>query len=280
MTMADLKAQVEKSAEDLRVAWTELQGVMGSALPQKSHEHWIKRAALHRVLNGTAAIFPARQMAWDVVKTVALPSGIREAGCDLVLHGTVEMDFAIARHLALTSYVAVTWSAYDRLANFCGRLTGIAELAENPKQNPKACEDFLGKKDTLGFAAHTHIQQAYRWPLKVTYKIRNWLVHEGYEENSTPMFKGDRIADGFRLHDDAVDHLQKCCGYGIDNGKIDGCCLLPVEECWPTRDALSILELYHAEVDTMFAGLVKWSVDSFVGQIVAFSARDRRALLR
>lgn len=63
--------------------------------------------------------------------------------------------------------------------------------------------------------------------------------------------------------------------YSADNGKIDGCCLTAAEECWPTRNVLVILEQYQDEVDSMFAGLVNWSVDSFVGQIAAFSGRDR-----
>ena len=100
------------------------------------------------------------------------------------------------------------------------------------------------------------------------------MVHEGYEEGSTPLFIGDRIADGFRLHDDAAQYLEKCCDYRIDNGKIEACCLQAAEECWPTRDLLTILDLYHAEIDTLFTSLVKWSVDSFIGQIVAFSVRD------
>ena len=32
---------------------------------------------------------------------------------------------------------------------------------------------------------------------------------------------------------------------------------------------------YHGEVDIMFSALLKWSVDSFVGQIKAFAARDQ-----
>jgi hypothetical protein len=234
---------------------------------------------LYQTLNGTAEIFPAREFAWDAVRAIASPMSIIDHIRNIVSYGSLKTDFAVARHLALTTYVAVTWSAYDRLANVCGRLAGIADLAENPKQNPKACEDFLGKKDTMGFSGHLHIQQAYSWPLKTTYKIRNWLLHEGYEEGGTQLFNGDRIADGFILHPDAVSHLEKCCGYRSDSGRIDSCCLATTEDPWPTRDILQILEKYHCEVDTMFTGLVKWSVDSLVGQIKVFSERDKRILM-
>jgi hypothetical protein len=62
--------------------------------------------------------------------------------------------------------------------------------------------------------------------------------------------------------------------YSVDNGKVDSCCLSASEECWPTRDLLIILDRYHSELYTMFTGLVKWSVDSYIGQITAFTARD------
>ena len=272
--MADLRTQVVRSAADLRSAWTGLQAGPNISLPANCYEKWLKRAMLHRVLDGAVQIFPARGAAWATVQAVAasVPNPQDPANNTITFSG-LPMDFAVARHLAITSYVSVTWSIYDRLTNVCGRLAGISDLAENPRQNPRACEDFLGKKDTLGFTGHLHIQQAYAWPLKVAYKIRNWLVHEGYEEGGVPLFTGERISDGFRIHADAMDYLQKCCGYKSDNGKIECCCLHAADECWPTGELLTILSRYHAEIDAMLEGLVKWSVDSLIGQIRAFAVR-------
>lgn len=271
--MADLKAQVIQSANELKEAWTALQNPTPRILPRGSYEHWTRRSSLYRTLEGTAAIFAARGEAWNAVTRIV--ESPPESEDNLVTYGAGRMDYAVARHISLTAYIAVSWSAYDRLANVCGRLAGISDIAEHTKQNPKACEDFLGKKDTLGFAGQVHIQQAYSWPLKVTYKIRNWLVHEGYEEGGTPLFVGDRITDGLTLHQDAVEYLQKCCNYNEDNGKIDKCCLSAAEELWHTRDLLTILPRYHDEIDEMFAAFLKWSVESFVGQIRTFARRSR-----
>jgi len=274
--MADLPAQVAESAQELKLAWTGLQSISPSVLPSRCYEQWTKRAMLHGVLDGTSAIFPARKAAWDAVQAVVnAATNATDPARNIVQHGGIQMEFGVARHLSLTSYVVVTWAVYDRLANVCGRLAGIAELAEHPKQNPKACEDFLGKKDSLGFASHLHIREAYAWPLKVTYKVRNWLVHEGYEEGGTPLFCGDRTRDGFRLHEDAAKYLQTCCDYSVDSGKIGRCCISAADECWDTRDLLRILSVYHQEVDELFAALVKWSVNAFVGQIQVFAARDK-----
>jgi hypothetical protein len=273
--MSDLRTQVTMSADKLRAAWTTLSAQPASALPPNCHERWIKRASYHRSLDGTARIFTAREAAWESVRSVASALSTNPNSPNEVTYGSQRLDFGIARHLSLVSYVASAWSIYDRISNVCGRLAAVADIADNPQQNPKACEDLIGKKDTHGFSVQFHIRDAYAWPLRVTYKVRNWLVHEGWEENNIPLFCGDSIGDGLRLHADAVKHLEQCGGYTADGGKITSCCLSSAEECWPTKDLLEILLRYHAELDTLFAGLLKWSVDSFVGQIEAFTARDR-----
>lgn len=265
--MINVEIQVGNSGEKLKEAWIGLQRVPSPSLPQKCYDNWVKRASLHKNLEETVPIFHARQKAWEVVKTVTSTDNIKNPVQNLVIFGGIEMSFEVARHLALTSHAAITWSIYDRLANVCGRLAGTVELANNPKQNPKACEDFLGKKDRLGFDAHSTIKEAYNWPLKVTYKIRNWLIHEGYEANSLPLFKGNRIADGFQLNDDAKRNLEKCCDYSSNDGTITGCCLSAAEECWSSGDVLEIIEKYNGEVDKMFKSLVAWSTDSFISHV-------------
>lgn len=274
--MSNLEQQVRESAAALQQAWTGLQQVPAAAsLPRKCYEQWQERADMHQLLTGTVSIFPARTAAWTVVKSVAQAQAI--GGKDNVItYGTVEADFGIARHLALASYVSVTWSAYDRLANVCGRIAGVKDLALNPKQNPKVFEDFLGDKDRLGFASQFHIRDAYGWPVRVSYRCRNWLIHEGYEIGGTPLFAGNRIQDGFLLDPKAVELLQKSCDYTNDNGRIGSCCVAAGDTCWDSRDLLRILELYHNEIDTMFASLLKWSVDSFISQIRIFAERDRK----
>ena len=276
--MNELQLQVTQSANKLQDAWSGLRTFPARALPIKCVEKWSKRADLHQVLSGTVPLFAAREMAWSIVLSTAKAQATGKEP-ESVRYGDVEMNFAVARHLSLTAYVSVCWSVYDRLANVCGRLAGTADLAENPKLNPKPCEDLVGdsgkKKDTLGFASHFHLREAYSWPLRVSYKIRNWLVHEGYEEGGTPLFRGDRIIDGFNLHSDAIIYLQKCCEYEVNDGRIGCSCVTKENERWSSGDLIQILELYHRENDTMFAGLLSWTVDSFVQQIRIFAARDQ-----
>ena len=156
-------------------------------------------------------------------------------------------------------------------------LAATAEIAGNPKQNPKMCEDFLNdKKNFFGFSMQFHLKKAYSWPLKVSYIFRNWLVHDGYEANGVPVFRGDRISDGLYLNEDAIKLLSES-KYPCNDK--DFCCLKNDEKFpWYDKSLLTILDKYHGEADIMFASLLKWSVDSFEGQISSFTERDRDIL--
>jgi hypothetical protein len=221
-------------------------------------------------------------------------------------HDGIDMDYACARHLALVSFVSTSWSIYDRLANVCGRLAATEMVQRHQKQNPKLVENFLAKEkeksdatptqetkrnlhtrddygyQLLAFSTQYHLVAAYDWPARVVYTIRNWLVHEGQSIGSLRLFQGDRIEDALLLDGGAVLHIEKMCGMNLDsNGDPKRCCLRGPANPWKTghnKDLLEVLERYHAEVDTMLAGLLKWSVDSFVGQVVAFSERDKGVL--
>ena len=275
--MADLEKQIRESATILQKTWTELQFLSPPALPQECCELLKKRAELFRVLNGTIGIFPIRKKAWEIVQYVFNTSG---DDCQRPNHvkycmndkGNDEVDFSVARHLSLTSYVTTTWSIYDRISNICGRIISVSEIANHRKLNPKINEDFLGEKDKMGFSVHKQIKHGYAWPIKVSYNVRNWLVHEGSKRGDVPLFLSDNIRDKFLLHGDAKAHIESECGYTKNEDGSSACCWLSAnEEYWPTGDLIKILESYHGEIDTMFAALLQWSVESFSGQFRAFA---------
>jgi len=223
-------------------------------------------------------------------------------------HDGIDMDFASARHLALISYTSVSWSIYDRLSNVCGRLAATEDVRQHYKQNPRLVEDFLAKekerssppsaanfekqknqhgRDEYGnqlfaFSMQYHLRTAYDWPTRVAYTIRNWLVHDGTSMGDVRLFHSDQIEDGLRLHSKAVVHIENMCKIERDsNDDPTRCCLRGSANPWKKendKDLMEVLKLYHGEVDTMLAGLLKWSVDSFVGQFIAFSARDKTGL--
>jgi hypothetical protein len=298
--MINLHKQIRESHVALRKAWTELQKNPSTSIPSKSYETWVRHTGYHTILEGTLRIFEAREHAWETVvnvseaePTVSKASQISAKAAEfasikhaseetnmlfsrsnMVKSGSIEMDFAVARHLALTSYVYCAWSIYDRLANVIGRISGFSSTSNDPKHNPKAIDHLVGKKELFGFATNMHLKNGYDWPIRASYKIRNWLIHEGFEENSIPMFKSEKIDDRFYLHDDAVKHIETCNEYSFAAGKIHSSCITEADESWPTKDLMKILPQYHEEIDTMFSRLLKWSCESLLNQISIFSKRD------
>lgn len=296
--MADLKTQVASSAGQLRDAWQVASTKpTGIALPPKCYEDWESLSSLHSKLTNTVPLFDVRSRAWTMMKELVskkrtdkeaaeahLRSALAESTAPTVPNFSFDgqaMDFTLARHFAVTGYVCASWSLYDRLANVCGRLASWKNIPDDPWQDPKLWGNLMGEasKNLGGFLIQQPLASAYGWPAGVAYKIRNWLVHDGGDVGRGGFFRGNQIEDGFILHPDAVEHLEKCCGYKCENGRISRCCLAVTEEPWPTRDLLAILGKYHGEIDSMLIYLVKWSVDSFVGQVTAFSERDRQILV-
>lgn len=242
-----------------------------SEIPNASFEKWTGHSLYYQVLDRTDAIFDARDVAWQQLDQ--LKSAQSSNAPNNVEYGGNHVDFEIARHLCLVSYMACCWAIYDRISNVCGRITSTKEIALNPKQNPKCCEDFLNdsKKSVFGFITPMHATEYYNWPLKVSYKIRNWLVHEGLNENDIEMFSGSAISDSFQLHSDAIDHLQTCCDYGQHaDGQIKNCQVDKSIDPWNSNDLLQILEIYNLENDRFFAGLVRWAVESQALQVKYF----------
>src|SRR5262249_55044702 len=147
-----------------------------------------------------------------------------------------------------------------------------AESVEKRKSSPGRHE--YGNQ-LFAFSMQYHLRTGYDWPARVTYTIRNWLVHEGGSIGNTRLFHGDNIEDGLRLHNDAIQHIENTSNLQADgNGDPVRCCLRGPANPWIKGrdiDLISVLSAYHGEVDIMFSGLLKWCVDSFVGQFTTFS---------
>ncbi|MEI7923043.1 MAG: hypothetical protein WCJ40_14150 [Planctomycetota bacterium] len=277
--MNDLAHQVEQNAVKLKGAWESLSNKGQSSLPNACFEHWLKLATLHQQLSGTTPIFEARNYAWRIVQSLLTTDDNESILQNLVLYNAIKMDFSVARHLSLISYVSTTWSIYDRLSNVCGRLAGIAEISNKVNENPKVIDFFMADKklqNPLGFTTNLHLKHSYEWPLRVSYKIRNWLVHEGFEVGDISLFKSNSIFDKFVLNVDAIEKIEKECNSNLNQkDKSKRTCAPQTDEIWTDRDLISILCLCDNEIDIMFSAFLGWSVDSFINQIKLFAARDK-----
>lgn len=288
--MNRLASQIQQAAADLAQAVTlprlALSHPDACSLPSDCYALWVKRVErLQQPLEATVKLLDTRSAALRVVDALANHAASVPPGTGTVPFAGQDMGFDLARHLGVAAYLTTTWTVYDRLASVCGRLIGTDSVgdAEGPRSNPKLCEHFMtgrGDKDKNkmlhGFSL-AKLLPAYAWPAKASYVLRNWLTHEGQELEGVPLFAGDSTSDGFALHEQAVNRIT--ADLAEENCPPQSCCLTSDPHFpWYDMSILTVLEKYHAEVDTMFAGMVRWSVNSFAGQITQFSDRDSAQL--
>lgn len=270
--MDDLESVVVSNVNKLKDAHDAVLRLSPSDTAPESIELWKSRTILWEKLRDTNPLFSARHASWQTV--LQLVTQTIDSDGNSVKYGEVEMEFIVARHLVLTSYLTTTWSIYDRLTDCCGRLAAVMDIAQKPRQNPKLCEDILStKSNSLGHACHQHVRANFGWPIHLSYKLRNWLVHEGYEEGGVHMFKGPRTEDGFILSDEAIVHVEQLISKHCGCEPTKHSRLSATEDTWSRGDLTKVLPQYHLEIDRMFAALLPWSVESIIHQIRLFAAR-------
>jgi hypothetical protein len=282
--MSDLKLAIEGNVGRLKSTFAQSASAISgrAAIPASCYDLWQRRANLHAPLEATLELLPMRELAWNVLTSVASDENVVDGEANTVRFCGQEISFATARHLALTGYLTTSWLVYDRLSNVCGRLVGHESIGNNPQptSNPKLIEHFVREnKDKYrqhGFSLACLLPPAYGWPASVSYVLRNWLVHEGLEAEGIPLFNGNALADSFELSDAAIKRIEDVCS--TNGAEHSHCCLSSdADHPWYDKTILTILEKYHSEIDEMFCCLLKWAVTSFTGQADAFSARDRSA---
>lgn len=233
----------------------------GTLLPSDCYATWKDIASVKELLKGTKPLFPVKSRAWDALTRLHQQYSVLPSLPELV-------TFEAERHLALVGYNAVAWSIYDRMSNICGRLVAINAISTKSQKYPKLVENIMktnDKENVVGVTIQNHILHAYGWPIKISYMIRNWLVHEGFERGTTKLFDNAP----FEICSSAKELIEK--EIADDNIERSFCCLKDTADPWGQGDLIKILESYHNEIDTMFTSLLKWSTASFVAQIEAFS---------
>lgn len=267
--MPDLRAQIATSADALKKITTAIAG-HGTAIPQLCVEKWESCSLLSQVLESTDSLFDAREAALDCLKNLGAEALADPDDPEKVMYLGKSIKFELARQLVLVSYVTSCWSIYDRVANVSGRIAGAREFPDTSKGNPKVSDFTDSQKKIFGFATNEHSRELYKWPLSLSYKVRNWMVHEGVNEKGIELFKGSAKADGFRLHVDATTYLEKECNYDLKDGQIQGCRIDTAIDPWRNGKLLEILESYNEQNDIFFIGLVRWVTESLLLQVKYF----------
>ncbi len=268
MNTRNLKTAIEQACSDL--VWiNEAVARIGSAgtLSRASNDFFQMSPHLATQLEHAEGLLLVRDAA--LAALLAFPKQCSTASPGLFLYNGLDVTFKLGRYLLFQNYAVTTWALYDSLAKVAGLLCCNDEFSKNPQKPVKLYEDFLQGKNCVGARVRDHLKGAYGWPIAVSYKIRNWLAHDGHCHEGVELFKYDSLAISreFEMLDRAWDIVVETCRAEPDQTR-----LLPFPEV-KTNLARS-LEICHNEVDEAVAFLLTWSTGIAKLQAAILFPRD------
>jgi hypothetical protein len=90
---------------------------------------------------------------------------------------TSPIPFADARLFATQALVTSTWALADRVTAFVGPVLCTEKANKRPVQ---LVSHFVTRNDTVGLGLVANsIRDTYGWPVKLSYMVRNYFVHDG-----------------------------------------------------------------------------------------------------
>lgn len=309
--MTELKAVIDSMESKLKTIYEKVKLASSHSnllVPQSCYKMWENRAELSSYLKKTVAICELRNLAFEELKELGdvrsdemWKEYVRQKGL------SQDSSYVIQRCFALSKYLMAVWALYDRLANVCGRLIGSVSIGSNPnqKRNPQLYSSFIEKKQEKqedregqgggeegnirrqdrpdGFSLAGILPARWKWPVIVSYKLRNLVVHEGAAMEGGRIFMGESFQDAFQIHQDLKDLLLKECFPQAKelptNEQFPSGLRYETDFPWYDGSLISILEKYNDEIDELYSCTLKWCVTAFCSQVEIFMQPDIKNLL-
>lgn len=263
-----LDTAIRQASEDLRWIGDAIAKIGPSGtLSKDSNEFFKLSLQLVLQLEQARGLLPVRETALRAL--LAFPTQISKTSPNLFLYNGIDVTFKLGRYLLFQNYAVTTWALYDTLSKVSGVLCGYDELSKNTVKPAKLYEDFLQGKNSVGTRVRDHLKGGYGWPISVSYKIRNWLTHDGHYHEGIEMFKYDSpsTATEYEMLEAAWDIVTKSC-----KGDPSQTRLTPFPEV--KTNLAAGLQTCHAEIDEAVAFLLTWSTGSVKLQATILFPRD------
>ena len=271
--MNDLDSMVRQAQADLAAVYSAVKKVppgVPNPVWLSIQRVWIGKAKLHEYLGETAKLFECRDAAMtcleDLHKNMS-QLGSKSISATISFGATVMPIFA-ARLLALDSYLASTWSIYDRLSNILGRLMGNDKIAEesNPAQNPKLVDDLIGQAKGCyqGFGINELLPKLYGELIYSSYFLRNSFMHDGGMMDNVSILSGSIAATCFVLSKENAEKINHIVSQRLGSSS---------SGFFSEGDLIEQLKKCHNDLDKMFVSLMRFIVGSFCMQVSMFCGR-------
>jgi len=210
--MSTIETAIDRASDDLRWISGAIASI-GSAgtLSNESFDFFRMSSQLLPQLENAKSLLPVRDAALQAL--LAFPTQVSRTSPDLFLYNGIDVTFKIGRYLLFQNYAVTTWALYDTVSKVSGLLCGNDDLSKNFVKPAKLYEDFLQGKTSVGARVRDHLKGGYGWPIALSYKIRNWLTHDGHSHDGSEMFKYDSPLTGseFEMLDSAWDIVVRSC---------------------------------------------------------------------
>lgn len=272
--MSDLSNAVQRAQADLSAVCSMVHavpsGLTNTTMGLNILGTWLQKAKLNEALAETVKLFECRVSALKGMENLrenASKFGSKPIS-ETIVYGTAEIPIFAARLLSIESYLAVTWSIYDRLSNVLGRLMGDAKVVDNTvaAQNPKLVEDLIGQAKGCyqGFGTSELLSKLYGEPIYSSYFLRNSFVHDGGMMGNVPILSGSSAAACFELSKENAEKINQAvarqsCGLGSG--------------LFNEGDFIGQLKMCHDDLDKMFIALSRFVVGSFCAQVSLFCGK-------
>ena len=134
-----------------------------------------------------------------------------------------------------------------------------------------------------GFSLSGILPARWKWPVIVSYKLRNLVVHEGAAMEGGRIFAGEGFQDAFQIHQELKNLLVKECFTQTKelptNEQFPSGLRYETDFPWYDDSLISILEKYNGEIDELYSCTLEWCVTAFCSQVEIFMRPDIKNLL-
>lgn len=304
-TFEETLRNIGSTLKELQILTNTGAALADTVLPSSCYQHWGQIASTHAILEPSISLLEIRDEAYKSM--VSLTKGKEQLNLesrperdknilDPVRYGSIVVSFATARYLSLSSYMSTTWALYDQLTVVAGKLIGPKNFANmrTKKRCPKLPSAFFDMKEKLpdsaeedtkegktenlprGFSLDCVIGEKWKWPVFLSYRIRNLVLHDGVGKTNDSFFQSENRISGFCLSEPIQKNLVR--EFCFATGRQPDVSQEEINQKFPTSDLRVILKQNNEEIDALLERLLLWGTDAFKSQIQLFSEPDKDRL--
>lgn len=167
-----------------------------------------------------------------------------------------EVQFTVARLLAVQAYLSSNWALSDCITSYVGRLVCGEAVAKNSASPAKLEMQFVRDGKTTSSPLFTFSRECFGWPIAVSYAIRNLFLHDGGARDGWRFFEGPTVQSGFRVSESGWNYILEQAK-GNQKSALERSHTRVQGDCWSRPDDLrELFKICQREMDEALSVLL------------------------